>query len=528
MAARPEDFGVIPRGKEAATLALHRFGFGPIGVAFAPFSIATLAADPRGALLAELDRPTPTSVAANLPSSAEAARAVSDFRAEDQASRKLAQRAQKQADARDGSAMATAGDAGRAMTPPINPAPMNAAPTTAAAMTGAPTNPKVETKELPLPQRLFQDEAAVHLNAAVGANIGFVERLVWFWSNHFCISADKDIAMVGAYEREAIRPYVLAHFGDMLAAVEGHPAMLFYLDNVQSMGADSIAGINRDKGLNENLAREILELHTLGVRSGYSQSDVTSFANVLTGWTWIDPNEPAHGGEFLFNKRLHQPGDKTVLGKLYADTGVEQGRAVLADLARNFATAQHIAGKLARHFVADDAPPMLVAKLAKTFNDTGGNLKELARTLVTADEAWAPQRAKLKKPSEWLIGTLRLASANPYGSISLADPTRANVPRAGVGRILNFQAVLGEPLWRPPAPNGYPDTDAAWIDGVPRRLDIANQLAGQLPADVDPLDLLERAVGPLASADTRQTIARAESRTQAFALLVMAPEFLRR
>ena len=125
--------------------------------------------------------------------------------------------------------------------------------------------------------------------AALGADIGFVERLVWFWSNHFCISADKIVEMAGPFEREAIRPHVLGRFADLLLAVESHPGMLFYLDNVQSMGANSIAGITRDKGLNENLAREILELHTLGVRSGYTQADVTSFANVITGWTWIRP-----------------------------------------------------------------------------------------------------------------------------------------------------------------------------------------------------------------------------------------------
>ncbi len=135
--------------------------------------------------------------------------------------------------------------------------------------------------------------------------------------------------MAGAYEREAIRPHVLGRFADLLLAVESHPAMLFYLDNVESMGADSIAGINRDKGLNENLARETLELHTLGVRCGYTQADVTSFANVLTGWTWINPDEPDRGGEFIFNKRLHEPGDQTVLGKTYPDTGMDQGRAVL-------------------------------------------------------------------------------------------------------------------------------------------------------------------------------------------------------
>ncbi len=261
------------RGKEAAALALHRFGFGP-----GRDSISAIAGDPRGALLSDLDRPAAGYLAAKLPSSAAAARAISDFRAEEQAKSKLAQRAKKEAEAKG--MAASASDAAVA----------------------APPKPL----EQPLPQQIFQNEATARYEAAVGGDIGFVERLVWFWSNHFCISADKDIAMVGAYEREAIRVHVLGRFGDMLIAVESHPAMLYYLDNVRSMGANSIAGINGDKGLNENLAREILELHTLGVRSGYLQSDVTSFANVLTGWTSTDAAEPERGGEFLFNKRLHR------------------------------------------------------------------------------------------------------------------------------------------------------------------------------------------------------------------------------
>ena len=214
-----------------------------------------------------------------------------------------------------------------------------------AAATAAPAEEKAAAKQPQLPAQVIQNEAKVRFDAAVDAQIGFAERLVWFWSNHFCISADKIGSVAGAYEREAIRPHVLGRFADMLTAVESHPAMLFYLDNVESMGANSVAGINRDKGLNENLAREILELHTLGVRSGYSQADVTSFANVLTGWTWIGSGEPTHGGEFVFVKRLHEPGEQAVLGKRYADTGVEQGRAVLADLARHPATAEHIATK---------------------------------------------------------------------------------------------------------------------------------------------------------------------------------------
>jgi uncharacterized protein (DUF1800 family) len=471
------------RNEEAAALALHRFGFGPTGD-----SIETIAGDPRGALLADLDRPSAGWIAANLPSSGAAARAVSDFRAANTAAQKLAQRAKKEAEAGGGTMQADAGTqivATNAATPAKGPA---------------------------LPQKLLLDEAKARFDAAANADIGFVERLVWFWSNHFCISADKIVEMAGPFEREAIRPHVLGRFADLLLAVESHPGMLFYLDNVQSMGAESIAGLNRDRGLNENLARETLELHTLGVHSGYGQADVTSFANVLTGWTWIQPGEPEHGGEFIFNKRLHQPGNQTVLGKHYPDNGIEQGRAVLADLARHPATAQHIAQKLAAHFIADAPPQALVGKLAKTFQDSDGNLKEVATALVTANESWSPQRQKIKPPAEWVAGVIRLTGL------------QATLP---IGPIMNAQAALGEPLWRPPAPNGWPDTEAAWIDGVPRRIDVANEFAGRA-ANADPLYLLDSGLGPLASADTRATVARAESRRQAVALLVMAPEFLRR
>ena len=479
------------RGKEAAALALHRFGFGPVRN-----QIVAIADDPRGAILADLERPQVGCVAAaDLPSSGEAARAVFEYRAEQQAKTKLAERAKKEAEAKRAAiGMSDVADAAA-----------GAASAATAAQPEAPKQPQ-------LPAQLLQNEAKARYDAAVDAEIGFVERLVWFWSNHFCISADKILSMAGPYEREAIRPHVLGRFADMLTAAESHPAMLFYLDNIESMGASSVAGINRDKGLNENLAREILELHTLGVRSGYSQADVTSFANVLTGWTWVALGEPNHGGEFVFVKRLHEPGEQVVLGRRYADGGVEQGRAVLADLARRPATAQHVATKLARHFVADEPPPTLVAKLEQTFKDTDGDLKQVAEALILADESWTPQRSKLKRPSEWIAGILHGTGVHP----------------SNVGRVMGAQALLGEPLWRPPAPNGYPDTEAAWIDGVPRRLDIASEAAQRLPPQTDPFALIDSTLGPLASRETRDTVARAESRTQALALLMMASEYLRR
>src|SRR5215831_11429828 len=483
-----------------AARALHRFGFGP-----AAGSIAAIADDPRGALLADLERLGAGRVAAaNLPNSGQAARALFESRAERLAKEKLVQRAKKEAEAKEAEAKAKGMLGGTADGDAMNP--------NGNAQTGKPEAPQNQQNQQPsLPAQLVQNEAKVRIEAAVAAEIGFVERLVWFWSNHFCVSANKIVSMAGAYEREAIRPRVLGPFGDMLAAVESHPAMLFYLDNAESMGANSIAGINRDKSLNENLAREILELHTLGVRSGYSQADVTSLANVLTGWTYLNVGAPDHGGEFVFFKRFHEPGEQVVLGKRYPDTGVDQGRAALADLARHLATARHIAQKLARHFVADEPPPILVAKLEKNFKDSDGDLKEVAKALVTAEESWTPQRTKLKRPSEWMVSALRLTGA-PWV----------------VGRVMSGQALLGEPLWRPPAPNGFPDNESTWTDGLSQRVDIASNFAGRVADRLDPVALVEAGLGPLASAETRNTVARAESRAQALTLLLMAPEFLRR
>jgi uncharacterized protein (DUF1800 family) len=473
-----------------AALALHRFGFGPVAG-----SIAAIADDPRGALLADLERPGAGRVAAaQLPNSAQAARSLFEFRAERLAKEKLAQRAKQAAEAGGmGSAAANAPNPDGDAQTPVPQAAQNQNPPPA------------------LPVQLIQNEGKVRIEAAVAADIGFVERLVWFWSNHFCVSADKIVSMAGAYEREAIRPHVLGRFVDMLTAVETHPAMLFYLDNGLSIGPNSTAGINRDKSLNENLAREILELHTLGVRTGYSQDDVTRFANVLTGWTWVAFGEPSHGGKFVFVKRMHEPGEQTVIGKAYPDTGVNQGRAVLADLARQPATAVHIAHKFARHFVADQPPPSLVDKLTKSFTDSDGNLKELARTLIAAEEAWTPERTKLKRPAEWIISALRLTGA-----------------QWAIGRVMGGQALLGEPLWRPPAPNGFADDESEWIDGLSQRIDAADNFAGGAAERLDPVALAEAGLGPLASAETRNTVARAQSRAQALVLLLMSPEFLRR
>jgi uncharacterized protein (DUF1800 family) len=288
--------------------------------------------------------------------------------------------------------------------------------------------------------------------------------------------------------------------------------MLIYLDNQKSIGPNSIAGVNRRKGINENLAREILELHTLGVRTVYGQADVTRFANVITGWTVVPPGQDRlHGGDFIFNARMHEPGEQPVIGTTFPDTGFAQGRAVLATLARHPATARHVAQKLVRHFVGAPPPP-LVDRLARRFTDTEGDLKEVAISLVTAPEAWSAPRKKFKRPGEWIIGALRATGVTP----------------PDIRPVIQAQDMLGEPLWRPPAPQGFVDDDAAWLDGLAQRLDIANQLARRVAGLVEPEAAMEAALGPLASPEIRQAVARAESRPQALALLFMAPEFQRR
>jgi uncharacterized protein (DUF1800 family) len=470
--------------KAQAAFALHRFGFGP-----RPGDIARIASDPHGALLAELKPGAGQINDPELLSGGAAARVAFEFRQERKEEREEKQQEQKMA------------NGANAMTPNMD------------------QQPPAQMRQggmIPLPQQIYLAEAKARYDAALSADVGLVERLVWFWSNHFCISADKGPTrpLCGAYEREAIRPHVLGKFSDMLLAVETHPAMLLYLDNARSIGPDSFAGIRRGKGLNENLAREIMELHTLGVRTGYTQTDVTNFAKVITGWTIRPPRrDPEHGGEFWFNERMHEPGAQTVIGKSYPEDGFEQGRRVLEDLAHHPATAKHIATKLARHFVADEPPPALVERLAKRFHDSGGDLMQVTKTLITAPEAWQTPREKLKKPSEWTMAAMRASG------LAVKD----------VRRVVNAQNLLGEPLWRPSAPKGFSDDSAAWLDGMAERLDIANQV-GRIVGNngQEPDEMVDAALGPLASRDTRETVKRAASRPQALALLLMAPEFQRR
>jgi uncharacterized protein (DUF1800 family) len=367
-------------------------------------------------------------------------------------------------------------------------------------------------------QQIFRAEAMARLQRAIAAPVGFVERLVAFWSNHFCISVAKSNiarAAAGCFEREAIRPYVTGRFADMLRAVEQHPAMLNFLDNAQSIGPESKAGQRQNRGLNENLAREILELHTMGVGTGYSQKDVTELARVITGWTFAGrEGRLGEPGSFIFNANAHEPGPATVLGRTYAQIGLAQGEAALADIAHEPPVADHIARKFARHFVADDPPPGLVAKLAKSFRDSDGDLGLLSRTLIAEESAWSAPATKMRNPWELVVAAAR-AFDRPY-----PDP----------GPPLNAMNLLGMPLWQPGGPNGFAEEASAWAspEGMKMRLELAAQFARQAKDAPNPTVLLDDVLGPTVSPATREAVTRAESREQAYALLLMSPEFQRR
>lgn len=369
---------------------------------------------------------------------------------------------------------------------------------------------------------IYARAVAARTEAALATPAPFIERLVHFWANHFAVSVDKAVVLplAGDLEFSAIRPHVLGRFADMLRAVERHPAMLLYLDQARSIGPDSRLGQRatergRTRGLNENLAREILELHTLGVRSGYDQADVTEFARALTGWTMgglggPGPLADAPAG-FVFAQGLHQPGPRTIMGQRFADSGERQAQAVLDMLARHPATAHHIATKLARHFAGDNPPPALIARLERAFLDTGGDLPSLYRTLIAAPEVWqAPP--KFRSPWDWAIAALRATG------ISRPAP-----------RVVAVFDDLGQAVWKPGSPAGYADTTATWAapDAIYRRVELARTIAESAESD----NVAARArhlFGTSLSAQTKTVIARAESWQQGLALLLVCPEMMRR
>ncbi len=358
---------------------------------------------------------------------------------------------------------------------------------------------------------LAKAEIDARVGYALATPTPFRERLVWFWANHFNVSlrAPGIAASAGDYIRNAIRPHVTGRFQDMLLAVMRHPAMLIYLDNAQSFGPDSMAGVQRGKGLNENLARESLELHTVTPAAGYTQADVTNYAKILTGWSVSNGRDEPAG--FRFRQPMHQPGEQTVMGRSFPG-GEEGGEAVLAFLAAHPATHRQLATKLVRHFVADDPAPDDVRRVEGVLRDTGGNLGQAAAALITLAAAWQPL-GKLRSPQDYVLAALRAADLPPEDR-----PDAAAVMRG-----------LGQPMLGAPFPIGWPDRASDWAgpEAMMRRVDWSYGFSGKAAA-LDPAAVADAALGPLLTPATTTAIARAGSRRDGLTLLFTSPEFQRR
>src|ERR1700733_8731205 len=491
-------------------IAVLRFGLGA-----RPGDLAAAAGDPRAWLMAQIRGAV--ELAGNTP----LARSDQIF-AEVQAARDYAQEMKR------GAADAPAAAASAADAPTANAA---AAPAAAAAF-----NP-VRNAYLPH----YRAQVLARAQSAALTARPFAERLVHFWTNHFAVSADKGAitGIAGTLENEAIRPHVCGRFIDLLTAVEQHPAMIAFLDNQNSVGKDSelaqLAASRqarrafahpgaeapgkppRQFGINENLAREILELHTLGVDGGYSQSDVTAFAEIITGWSVGGGKGRLAGGtpgRFYFRDNLHEPGAKTFLGKTYRENGLAQGEAVLADLARHPATAHFIATKLVRHFVSDYPPPAAVERVAKAFLKSGGDLPPVYAALIESPEAWDADARKFKTPEDFVFSTLRSLSISP------SRPEE----------VLRSFDLLGQRQYTPGSPAGWPDTSKSWdgSDALMHRVLWASRVADRYEQGLEPVDVAASSLGAYARPETMTALRRATSGTQALALLLMSPEFQRR
>jgi uncharacterized protein (DUF1800 family) len=369
---------------------------------------------------------------------------------------------------------------------------------------------------------------------ACNTDASFRERWTLFWCNHFTVASKnlQTAVLVGPFEREAIRPHVFGRFEDLLTASTMHPAMLLYLDQAQSIGPHSpvmfMAGPGvgrfRQSGLNENLAREILELHTLGVGSGYTQADVTEFARALTGWSIQGPDAGQYGGrfasagapgQFTFREVFHEPGARHLFGKSYNQDGISQAGVVLHDIAGSPATAHHLAVKIARHFVADDPPPALVARLERAYLQSDGRLDQVADALIDAPEAWSPQQAKFKTPYEFLVSSYRAVGAAPE------DFTK-------FGPVLTG---LGQQPFNAPSPKGWAEEAEAWAapDAIVRRMSWSEAFAqAAAPVNLQPTTIADASLGARLTPPVAQAVAHAESRPEGLAILLMSPEFQRR
>lgn len=361
-------------------------------------------------------------------------------------------------------------------------------------------------------RQVFDAERRWRLGAALSTSTPLIERLVWFWSNHFTVSVEKSTdvrATAGSLEREAVRPHLFGRFRDMLQAVARHPAMLNYLDNLVSVGPNSPYGLRNGRGLNENYGRELLELHTLGVQGGYGQQDVIEVAKALTGWRYVNARA-ATSGAFVVADSWHEPGSVVVLGKTYPQEGEAQGAALLDDLASHPATARFLAWKLARHFVADPPPPELVQAVEEAYRESDGDLAVVVRTLCTHPLSWSLPARKVLPPWDYLVAVHR---ALDLPAVDGADA---------------MLGLMGQPTWMPQSPAGWPEEDEAWASPLALllRMGWVEELAGAWP-DIDAAARARDVLGGALRAETAQALC-ALDRPQALALFLASPEFQRR
>jgi uncharacterized protein (DUF1800 family) len=469
----------LPDKDLMAAIAVTRFGLGA-----RPGEIEAARSDPQGFLKAQIRKEGADQPAGQLPNSQQR---LAEFRAFQQV---------KQAEKRQ--APAAANDQRPAM----------------AMMTQAQRRDAVGVGE----------EFEARLRLALGTPAAFRERWTLFWADHFTVSAVKQQSanQAGPFEREAIRPHVFGRFEDMLIASSTHPGMMIYLDQVQSVGPNSLMATRvrrnpgpkrRQPGLNENLAREIMELHSVGLRAAYTQADVTEFARAMTGLSVGGPNDGSAANTPVFREPAHEPGARTIMGKRYPDTGKLQAVGVMRDLAAHPATARHVAIKLARHFVADDPPKAVVTRLEQAFTDSGGRLDVLANVLIDSPEAWAPQQAKFKNPHDFVVSSWRAVGTSPR------NPQQ----------IVQGLNTLGQRPFSAPSPKGWPDDAVTWAapDAIVKRLAWSQNFAAANAA-AEPMKIAQAALGARLTPTVQAAIVSAESRPEALAILLMSPEFQRR
>lgn len=366
---------------------------------------------------------------------------------------------------------------------------------------------------------LFRADAQAQLAVLLDAQAPFRERLVWFWANHFTVSTRQNGTrpIAGAFVREAIRPHVTGSFQAMLLAVMRHPAMLMYLDNTASVGPHSRAGHDGTRGLNENLARECLELHTISPAAGYDQADVSAFAAILTGWS-VDDRAAEPG--FVFHDRAHEPGDKTLMGRSFPE-GEAGGVLALDFLGSHPATCRHLAQKLAVHFLSDTPSPEDVAALSQVLQHTRGDLGAVSLALLDRPAAWQPA-TKFRTPFDFVVATLRALDLPAEPSPDAAGSVRER-------RLPGMLAALGQPVWTAPLPNGWPDRAVDWAapEAMLARIDWSYRISGHA-STVEPMDVAVASLGPLLRPGTQAQIRGAGDRRDALTLLFSSPEFQRR